>query len=167
MNLLATIFLLTVKSHVISIKAGVVMNISFTKLNIETMLFTFASSSEEGEKKIVDYANTSNIKLGERYDFAFNISQKGVKNSVKLVYYVVPKGTLGKGDIKAITFKSDDFLKLTLSEDEFNEVLDGKKKDAIEDFLKEKKLRLDISTIVGIYKNDGNEKVIYMQYKTN
>ncbi len=141
------------------------MHITYTTLDINTLLFTYGDCFESADLALKEFAKENTITLGDVYEFDFIVSQGGKKQTTKFVYYVVDDEVRGRGSIQSVTFKHHNFIKIVCNQDELSQVLEGQKKDELEQFLKKDHHRLDISKIFALYQTSETDTTIYMQYK--
>lgn len=141
------------------------MKFSLTTLNINSLAFAMGESQLQARNKVETFFEQNGLTLDQTYSFVLMISQGGKKNYIHLFYALVPTGIKGAGEIKIVNLKHQRFLKVETNEIEYQQVLDGEKKNELESFLKTQELKLDFSVLFGLVKQENGHYQFYFQYK--
>lgn len=140
------------------------LNIEFISLNLSTLAMSMGRTQEEADQALEKFSQEENISISDHYFFEFIVKQGTKRNVTYLSYGAVPDGTKGKSGIQIGQLKHQNFVKVVLPEDEFRVSLETNLGEELQELLKAKGYKLDMSKVFGLIKKEDSNYHLYFQY---
>jgi hypothetical protein len=141
------------------------LNIEFVNLDVSTFAMSIGKTQEEADQALQNFADEVGITINDTYFFEFVVTQGTKRNVTYLSYGVVPDGTKAKSGIQIGQLKHQNFVKAIVPENEFRLVFESNFGEEIQDTLKAKGYKLDMSKVFGLIKKQDSNYHLYFQYK--
>jgi hypothetical protein len=122
-------------------------------------------TQKEADQALQNFAAEERITMSDTYFFEFVVTQGTKRNVTYLSYGVVPDDTKAKSGIQVAQLKHQNFVKVVVPEDEFRLVFESDLGEEIQDALKAKGYKLDMSKVFGLIKKEASNYYLYFQYK--
>ena len=123
------------------------MSIAFeiTEKEAMSMAVVFENDEEKANEMLEDFLTDNGIVETKRFFLQISSTRRGVRTVGYLKFAVVPEGTSKKGKIDVSNIPALKYLSVTVDADIFDSFVDGDFQNLINDFLKEKSYKIDIS----------------------
>lgn len=136
-----------------------------TTLPITHLAQAMGATLEEAKTKIDAYLSDVGLQSAHRYQFSVSIKQGQQVKYFHLAYASVPETAKRMGEVQIIALKRNTFIAFELSEDGYQKLLEGQYEESIREFVSDKKILIDASSVMGLIEDHGGSYTVYLAYK--
>lgn len=143
------------------------MSVSFrlTTLPVTHLAQAMGASLEEAKTKIDAYLSASGLQSTHRFIFSVSIKQANLVKYFHLAYASVPETAKKMGEVQINALKRNTFIAFDLDQEGYQKLLEGEYEESIKEYIKDKDIKIDASSVIGLIEDHGGSYTVYLAYK--